>query len=34
VTTVGINAMSLGHSRSVEDITDDVIAFVLQGVAR
>jgi TetR/AcrR family transcriptional regulator len=34
VTTVGINAISLGHSRSVEDIADDVIAFVLQGVAR
>jgi TetR/AcrR family transcriptional regulator len=34
VTTVGINAISLGHSRSVEDIADDVIAFVLLGVAQ
>lgn len=33
VTTVGFNAISLGHSRLVEDIADDVIAFVLQGVA-
>lgn len=34
VTTVGINAISLGHSRSVEDIATDVIAFVLQGVTQ
>jgi TetR/AcrR family transcriptional regulator len=33
VTTVGINAISLGHSRSVEEIAEDIIAFVLLGVA-
>ena len=33
VTTVGINAISLGHTRSLEDIADDVIGFVLQGVS-
>ena len=34
VTTVGINAISLGHKRSLEEIADDVIGFVLQGVSR
>ena len=33
VTTVGINAISLGHTRWLEDVADDVIGFVLQGVS-
>jgi len=33
VTTVGINALTLGSTRSVEDIADDVNGFVLAGVA-
>ena len=33
VTTVGINAISLSHTRSLEDVADDVIGFVLQGVS-
>jgi TetR/AcrR family transcriptional regulator len=33
VTTIGINAISLGHSRSLEEIADDVIGFVLEGVS-
>ena len=33
VTTVGINAISLGHMRSLQDVADDVIGFVLQGVS-
>ena len=33
VTTVGINAISLGRSRSLQDIADDVIRFVLRGVS-
>jgi TetR/AcrR family transcriptional regulator len=33
VTTVGINAISLGPNRSLEDIADDLIGFVLHGVA-
>jgi AcrR family transcriptional regulator len=33
VTTVGINAISLGHARSLEEIADDVIGFVLEGVS-
>jgi TetR/AcrR family transcriptional regulator len=34
VTTVGINAISLGHKRSLEEIADDLIGFVLQGVSK
>ena len=34
VTTVGINAISLGHTRSLQDIADNVIGFVLQGVSQ
>lgn len=33
VTTVGINAITLGSSRPVEEIADDVIRFVLHGVS-
>lgn len=33
VTTVGINAISFGHTRSLEEIADDVIGFVLRGVS-
>jgi AcrR family transcriptional regulator len=33
VTTVGINAISLGPHRPVEDIADDVVDLVLRGVA-
>ncbi len=33
VTTVGINAISLGSTRPVQAIADDVIGFVLRGVA-
>ena len=33
VTTVGINALALGSSRPLDDIADDVIGFVLHGVA-
>lgn len=32
VTTVGINAISLGRSRSLDSIADDVLGFVLHGV--
>lgn len=33
VTTVGINAISFGSTRPVEEIADDLYAFVMQGVA-
>jgi TetR/AcrR family transcriptional regulator len=33
VTTVGINTVALGSSRPVEEIADDIMAFVLRGVA-
>jgi TetR/AcrR family transcriptional regulator len=33
VTTVGINTISLGTSRPLEEIADDVMDFVLRGVA-
>ncbi len=32
VTTVGINAVALGRTRSVEDVADDVLDLVLRGV--
>lgn len=32
VTTVGINAISMGPTRPLDDIVDDVVSFVLQGV--
>jgi AcrR family transcriptional regulator len=32
VTTVGINALSLGPGRPVEEVADEVISFVLDGV--
>ena len=33
VTTIGINALTLGRKRPVEEIAEDVIAFVLHGVS-
>ncbi len=33
VTTVGINALTLGPSRSVDDVADEVVGFVLGGVS-
>jgi TetR/AcrR family transcriptional regulator len=33
LTTVGINAITLGPKRSIEDIADDVISFVFHGVS-
>jgi AcrR family transcriptional regulator len=33
VTTVGINAVTLGPTRPLEDIADDVISFVFHGVS-
>jgi len=34
VTTVGINAISLGHKRPLEEIADDVLGFVMEGVSQ
>ena len=33
VTTVGINTIGIGTTRSLEDIADDVLSYVLHGVA-
>jgi len=33
VTTVGVNAISTGRSRKLDDVADDLVGFVLQGVA-
>ena len=33
VTTVGINALATGSSRSTQMVADEVVAFVLGGVA-
>jgi AcrR family transcriptional regulator len=33
ITTVGINAIALGPRRAADDVADDLVPFVLQGVA-
>ena len=33
VTTVGVNAISTGRSRKLDDVADDLVGFVLEGVS-
>jgi len=33
VTTVGVNAISAGRSRKLDDVADDLVGFVLEGVS-